>query len=123
MADELTSLAKFTPTPVDRDALLVAAGRSSAPSRRPWQAATAALAALQAVTLAAWLSHPSAPPIEPAVPSPPAPAYRDEPTPWQPPDPSSYIALRDHLDDPRPTLPGDADAPPGRPLSVRGSLD
>ena len=123
MADELTSLAKFTPKSVDRDALLYAAGRAAAPSRRPWQAATATLAVLQAITVAAWMAQPSAPPGEPVVPSPPAPAYRDDPSPWQPPDPSSYIALRDHLDDPRPTLPGDADAPPGKPLTVRSNLD
>ena len=122
MADELTHLAKFTPTPADRDAILYAAGRASAPSRRPWQAACAGLLTLQAVTVAAWLASPVTPP---AVPEPlPTPVVvPEEPRPWQPPDPSSYLALRDHLDDPLPPLPSGSYAPPGKPLTVRSSLD
>ena len=122
MADELTSLAKFTPSPADRDAILYAAGRASAPIRRPWQAAVAGLVLLQAATLLAW---PVSPAPTPAVAEPvPTPVVvPDEPRPWQPPDPSSYLALRDHLDDPPPPLPSGSYAPPGKPLTVRSTFD
>ena len=121
MADDVTSLAKFTPSPANRDALLYAAGRASAPSRRPWQAACVGLLVLHAATLA-WLAYPVTPPavVEP-VPTPVV--VPDEPRPWQPPDPSSYLALRDHLDDPLPPLPSGSYAPPGKPLTVRSTLD
>ena len=122
MADELTHLAKFTPTPVDRDAILYAAGRASAPSRRPWQAACVGLLVLQAVAVAAWLASPVTPPTVPE-PLPTPVVVPEEPRPWQPPDPSSYLALRDHLDDPLPPMPSGSYAPPGKPLTVRSSLD
>ena len=122
MADELTHLAKFTPTPVDRDAILYAAGRASAPSRRPWQAVCAGLLTLQAVAVAAWLASPVTPPAF-AEPVPVPVVVPEEPRPWQPPDPSSYLALRDHLDDPLPPMPSGSYAPPGKPLTVRSSLD
>ena len=122
MADELTHLAKFTPTSVDRDAILYAAGRASAPSRRPWQAACAGLLTLQAVTVAAWLAYPVTPPAV-AEPLPTPTAVPDEARPWQPPDPSSYLALRDHFDDPLPPLACGSNAPPGKPLTVRSTLD
>ena len=122
MADDVTRLAKFSPSPADRDAILYAAGRASAPSRRPWQAAVAGLVLLQVATVAAWLASPATPRavVEPL---PPPVVMPDEARPWQPPDPSSYLALRDHIDDPRLPFTGDAFAPPGKPLTVRGTLD
>ena len=122
MADELTSLAKFTPSPADRNAILYAAGRASAPSRRPWQAAVAGLVLLQAATLVAWQLTPAPTPAV-AEPVPTPVVVPDEPRPWQPPDPSSYLALSSHLDDPPPPLPSGSYAPPGKPLTVRSTLD
>ena len=117
----MTSLARFTPSPANRDAILYAAGRASAPSRRPWQAAVAGLVLLQAATVA-WLASP-VPPLTVAEPTPTPVVVPDEPWPWQPPDPSSYLALMAHFDDPPPPLPSGIFAPPGKPLTVRGSLD
>ena len=118
----MTRLAKFTPSPADRDAILYAAGRASAPSRRPWQAAVAGLVLLQAATVAAWLASPATPRavVEPL---PPPVVMPDEARPWHPPDPSSYLALSGHLDDPLPPLPSGSYAPPGKPLTVRSTLD
>ena len=121
MADDVTTLAKFTPSPANRDAILYAAGRASAPSRRPWQAAVAGLVLLQAATVA-WLAYPV---TQPAVvePSPTPLAVPDDTRPWQPPDPSSYLSLMAHFDDPPPPLPSGSYAPPGQPLTMRSSLD
>ena len=122
MADELTHLAKFTPTPANRDAILHAAGRASAPSRRPWQAACAGLLVLQAATCAC-LAYPVTPTPVVVEPPPMPVVVPEERRPWVPPDPSSYIALRDHLDDQLPPTPSGSYAPPGKPLTVRSSLD
>ncbi len=117
----MTSLARFTPRPANRDAILYAAGRASAPSRRPWQAAVAGLVLLQAATVA-WLASPVPPPAV-ADPTPTPLVIPGEPRPWQPPDPSSYLALMAHLDDPPTPLPSGSSAPPGKPLSVRSTLE
>ena len=122
MADDVTSLAKFTPSPADRDAILYAAGRASAPSRRPWQTAVAGLVLLQAATVVAWQLTPAPTPVvaEPVLTPVVVP---DEPRPWTPPDPSSYLALSSHLDDTPPPLASGSYAPPGKPLTVRSNLD
>lgn len=122
MADELIHLAKFTPTSVDRDAILYAAGRASAPSRRPWQAACAGLVLLQVATVLAWQRFPVPTPVV-VEPVPEPLVVPEEPRPWQPPDPSSYLALMAHFDDPPPPLPSGIFAPPGKPLTARSILD
>ena len=122
MADELTSLAKFTPSPADRDAILYTAGRASAPSRRPWQAACVGLLLSQVATCA-WLAYPATPTPVVVEPPPMPEVVPDEARPWVPPDPSSYIALRDHVEDPLTPMPSGSYAPPGKPLTVRSSLD
>jgi hypothetical protein len=122
VADELTHMAKFTPTSVDRDAILYAAGRASAPSCRPWQVACAGLLTLQAVAVAVLLTYPLPTPAV-AEPLPTPTVVPEEPQPRQPPDPSSYLALMAHFDDPPPPLPSGSFAPPSQPLTVRSTLD
>jgi hypothetical protein len=53
-------LARFTPSSagIDRDAILFAAGRASAPRARAWKLAAAALALTQAATLGVWFAGP-----------------------------------------------------------------
>jgi hypothetical protein len=80
MPDHL--IASFTPTPVDRDAMLFAAGRASAPSRRPWQAATIMLFGSHLLLLAWWCWPRTQPVSEPPVLSPPHEL-----------DPQSYLAM------------------------------
>ena len=79
---------------------------------------------LQAATLLAWQLTPAPTPLVAApMPTPTPVIVPDEPRPWQPPDPSSYLALRDHLDDPPPPPPSGSFAPPGKPLTARSSLE
>ncbi|CAN5213652.1 hypothetical protein BH10PLA2_BH10PLA2_34000 [soil metagenome] len=58
LISKLTQLTPATST-IDRDAMLFAAGRASAPRARGWQALAGALACSQAVMLAFWLVQPS----------------------------------------------------------------
>ena len=121
MADDVTNLARFTPRRASRDGLLFAAGRASAPSRRPWQAATALLCVTQVVTVGLWQS-----PTRPAPPPTPSepPAVVPAPAEWQPPPPSSYLALRARLGEPWRAAVSDSEPPPaGEPFGVRSSLD
>jgi hypothetical protein len=59
----LERLNRFTPDPggLDRDALLFAAGRSSARPNRSWQAVSALLAGTQALSLTLLLARPAPP--------------------------------------------------------------
>ena len=100
----------FTPTAPNRDALLFAAGRASAPRRRVWKWLTAGLVATNAVTLAVlFWPKPTVPVLPLASDQPPAAV---EPAPVRP-DPSSYIALTWGRDTEPPSDPGPAPPPAG----------
>ncbi len=87
-------LSRLTPAAggLDRDALLFAAGRRSAPPARRWQALSAVLAAAQVVTLLLLWPRP-APPVAPA-PKPPAVAPEDVAPPGSGPEGSEMWLLR-----------------------------
>jgi hypothetical protein len=86
------TLARFTPTAggLDRDGLLFAAGRASAPKLRWWKRATAVLLVTQMATLAVWL-RPAA--DRSPAPAPEAPAAVEPPTAPAPLPPDSYGAF------------------------------
>jgi hypothetical protein len=110
-------LAGLTPAAVDRDAVLFAAGRASAPSPRWWRRTCSLLLAAQAVTLGLLLTgRPGSPPAPPSpvTPTPSSPA--DPPT--SPPDPSSYLVLLRSWDDPRPPAAPGGSADPRPPLTA-----
>ncbi len=91
-------LAQFSPSGggLDRDAILFAAGRAAARSRRVWPALTAILAFTQAITLALLLmpSSPDATPIQNRHKQPPAPVI--EPSPDSAPD--NILQVRSDLE-------------------------
>ncbi len=106
-------LSDLSPAAVDRDALLFAAGRASAPSPRWWRRACGLLAVTQLVTLGLWLTSRPQPtrvdePLPAASPTLPAPS---------PPDPSSYLALLRTWDQP-PASPPAAVVPDGPALKA-----
>ena len=103
-------LTALTPTAVDREGLLFAAGRASAPSPRWWRRACGLLALTQSVTLVLWLGGRPTVPVPP-VPRPPA---ASEPS---PPDPSSYLVLLRTWDQPPAVSPA-ATASDGPPLTA-----
>jgi hypothetical protein len=89
-------LSRFTPdaSGLDRDALLFAAGRASVRPGKRWMAIAGALAASQLLTLLfLWPRQPEAAPL--GIPT-PAIAVESE-SPLAPPDPSSWIALRERV--------------------------
>jgi hypothetical protein len=105
MSEELThdpllgKLVRFTPhcAGVDRDELLFAAGRASAPKAHKWKLALAVLAICQVGTLAAWFAGvtvqkaPSIPLVKPAEQQKEVP---DLPAPSAAPDPAgSYVEI------------------------------
>jgi hypothetical protein len=92
--DVIGKLESFTPSAMDRDAILFAAGRASVRPMRFWKWATAALFVSQLVTLVAWLAPRSEPP--PTVPA-IRPVPIEEPLPPTA-DPYSLLALRQNPD-------------------------
>jgi hypothetical protein len=90
-------MAKLTPVPVNRDAMLFAAGRASAPRGGFWKWLCAGLVVTQVGTLALCLLPPKSPPAVTPVLS--TPAVEEQPT--TPLEPSSYLALhKSNLDQP-----------------------
>jgi hypothetical protein len=118
----LGKLARFTPAAagLDRDALLFAAGRASAPAARGWKLAAAALALSQAATLAVLLAGPGVSPRgSPAVVTEPPLRGTDRPSSIEPP-PASYASLvrRWERGDLPPVPPVADPVPPHPALSV-----
>src|SRR5581483_231977 len=111
------TLARFTPTAagIDRDELLFAAGRASAPGPRWWKRATAALLVTQATTLTAWLRPAPDRPPAPALAAPAAPEPPPAPAPLPPNSYGAFVRAvgADGLP-PSAPAPGDppADGPP-----------
>jgi hypothetical protein len=88
--DVIGKLGRFTPTAVDRDALLFAAGRASVRPARFWKWATGVLVLSQLVTLGLWLApKPEPPPPVPVIPSVPVEEHAIPKA-----DPYSLLALR-----------------------------
>ena len=113
MPDPLERLARFTPAPVpNRAALLLAAGRASAPRVRPWQMAAALLLLTNLLTLALWLRpRPTPPPVV----EPPPPME----SPVEPLAEGSYGRLVRQWEQGEPPLTPAADPnPPQPPLTV-----
>jgi hypothetical protein len=117
MSEELTErLSRFTPDRggLDRDALLIGAGRASARPNRRWVALAGMLAASQVLTLVLLWPRPAVPGVTPVVQSPQKPAV---PAPPQDPAPqprTTLSALRTTLSE---ALSGpQADLPPLRPV-------
>lgn len=118
MSDPIPALQKFTPTGIDRDAVLFAAGRASAPSGRGWKWVSAGLAITQVATFTVWFAttRPVPPGEPPAV---PAPFNIDPANPPTELDPNSVLVLARHFDPDAPLAHSPAVAgPPRRPLSV-----
>jgi hypothetical protein len=78
-------LKQFTPdgSGLDRDAVLFAAGRASAPRHRGWVALTGVLAATQVLTLVLLWPRPAPSPALPEVPVVEPPAGTPGPSDWQ----------------------------------------
>lgn len=122
-------LSRFTPDAagLDRDALLIAAGRASVRPNRGWPALAGVLAASQLLTLA--ILWPRTPP--PSPPSAPPLVASDSsrpdtpPVPELEPDPSEWRVLRQHMYDTdfaQPTPPSDEPMlPPEPPLRAFGT--
>jgi hypothetical protein len=123
MSEDLTAkLARFTPTGLDRDAVLFAAGRAAG-RRTVWKWLTAALAISNAVTLVA-LAWPKPTPAVMTEPnSPPAVSSPSAEEPYGPPAPSSYLALLKDVEAGRMPAPVDGESPPARPLTPRSLAD
>lgn len=116
MSEIVADLKAFTPAAPDRDAVLFAAGRASAPRRGVWKWVAGVLAVSNAVTLAVLL-WPKVEPIPVAPVEPPV----VEPAPFRP-DPSSYIALTWGLEQPISDA-GQRPAFPAAPLTPRAIND
>lgn len=88
--DVIDTLGRFSPAPMDRDAILFAAGRASAKPPGRWKWIAASLAVSQCLTLCLWLApkKPEPPTIVPELRS----VEPDEPPPAAP-DPYSLFAL------------------------------
>jgi hypothetical protein len=114
MSEELKG---FTPVAPDRDAILFAAGRASVRRWAGWKWLTVGLIASNAVTLGV-LFWPNAVADTPAVFTPELPPT--DPAPPLPPEPYSYIALRQG--DAPPAADG-GDVAPSVPLTPRAILD
>lgn len=121
MSEGLTAkLARFSPTSVDRDAVLFATGKAAG-RRTVWKWLTAALAVSNAVTLAALAWPKPTPPVlvvPPPILSPDSPAE-----PYGSPAPSSYLALLKDVEAGRSPSPADGDSPPSHPLTPRSLAD
>jgi hypothetical protein len=119
MSEDVTAkLARFTPTGLDRDAVLFAAGKASG-RRGVWKWLALALIGTNAVTLAAlaWqksspvvLTEPTGSPVVPNV-------SADEP--YGPLAASSYLGLMQALDADAVPPPTDGSSSPSRPLTPR----
>jgi hypothetical protein len=108
MSDDLVSkLERLSPVAADRDAMLIAVGRASAPRVQPWRWAVGGLVLVQLLTCGAWWHSTRAKP-EPVL-----------GPPMMEPDARSYIVLRKQsLDDLWPTRDW-PDTEPVRPLTRR----
>jgi hypothetical protein len=117
MSDVAADLKGFTPAAPNRDALLFAAGRASAPRRTLWKWLVVGLMVSNAVTLAVLLWPKPEVPV-PVVPDPPDVV---DPIPVRP-DPHSYLALTMGLEPPVADA-GQRPAPPDAPLTPRAFND
>jgi len=113
---------------LDRDQLIYsaafAAGRAA--GKKPWQRISAALA-LSIIALSfGWVFSSRLPPLPPhaivpaelIAPAPPA----AKPEPYQP-EPTSYIALMQHMGEYRPTMVESFGEPPRPPLTPRSQIE
>ncbi|MBX3398751.1 MAG: hypothetical protein KF873_08430 [Gemmataceae bacterium] len=90
--DVIGKLESFTPSAVDRDALLFAAGRSSVKPSSGWKRLAGALAVTQAITLGLWFVPNQQPKLEPTTFVVPPNDVEEPPIPVA--DPYSLLALR-----------------------------
>ena len=112
MPEDVTDkLTKFTPTGLDRDAVLFAAGKTAGRGSRVWKWLAAALAVSNAVTLTVFLW-----PRMPTAPTPTVPTSNSAPLPIV--MPSGNLSA----DDLPPLAAADGLVPDG-PLLTAGSLD
>ena len=118
MSEDVTDkLTRFSPTAIDRDAVLFAAGKAAARRGNGWTWLAAGLLLSNAVTLAVLFWPKPLPVTTPPAESPP---YTEPAEPARP-DPYSYLALRNGF-----TPPPTADAGPSRaavPLTPRSIND
>ena len=116
------SLSRFTPSlgDLDRDALLFAAGRSSARPDRKWATLAALLALSQSLTLALlWTGTPTPPRAEPI-----APPALTAPVESSPPVPHVFRDWRSALDETPFSAPAMEDlVPDNPPLHVSSTLE
>ena len=120
----LGKLASLRPTAagIDRDEMLFAVGRASAPKAGRWKLATAILAAAQLLTLGLWLTWPRPQPRSGMPARLAEPQFVEPRSGYEPPPADSYGGLvRDWQGDELPPPPTIADPAPSQPiLSVAG---
>jgi hypothetical protein len=118
----IRDLQAFTPVGLDRDAVLFAAGRTTARRWGGWKWVAVSLAMTNAFSLGVLLWPKPVPP-PPQVMNVEPPTVIEPPEPYRP-DPSSYIALRQGWNAPhRPTVAGEPPAMPPTPLTPRSLSD
>ena len=96
MADDvIDALKRLKPAAPDRDAILLAVGRASAPRSPAWKWLACGLMAMQLATAALWMRPAPVPPSAERPPDPiPAESVEPKPdSPPTPPEPNSYLAL------------------------------
>jgi len=122
MSEDVTAkLARFTPTGLDRDTVLFAAGKAAG-RRAAWKWLAAALAVSNAVTLTAlvWPRPTANEILTPARLGPPAEGADESPVGYPTPAPFSYSALMQNLDaNGSPAIADGSEAPRSAPLTPR----
>ncbi len=121
MPEDVThDLKAFTPVGLDRDAVLFAAGKTAARRWAGWKWLAAGLLVSNAVTLGVLFWPKPVPPTPPVVAVDPPPV---EVPPSPPPEPYSYIALRNGDVPPAARDAGGTPALPSAPLTPRAIHD
>ena len=124
MPEDVTDkLAKFTPTGLDRDAVLFAAGKAAGRGWRGWKWVAAVLAVSNTVTAAVflWSRTPPGRDAPPATPAYLAPEVLDQP---DSPAPASYLALMRAFDSElKPATNTSGEFAPSPPLTPRSLND
>lgn len=119
MSEDVTAkLARFTPTGLDRDAVLFAAGKAAG-RREVWKWVALALLGTNAVTLAMLAWPKSSPVVVTEPPGLPVLPHTSSDEPYGPLATSSYLELMQTLDADAALPPTGGSSPPSRPLTPR----